>query len=508
MTVHSLAPDVFEQLSTVLSGSMGLYFPEENKRDLERGLSRACDAFGFSSVEQLADWTVSGALPREQVERLASYLTIGETYFFRERAAFTVLGETIVPQLVERSESGAAHIRFWSAGCCTGEEAYTIAILVDMLRERIGGLNASIFATDINPHFLEKASRGIYGEWSFRGVPSWIRDKYFEQLSPGAFRIHPRIAARVAFSYLNLVEDSYPSLTSGINALDVIFCRNVLMYFHDTTRAAVIRRLWRALRVGGWLIVGASELSQHLYTDFDQRSFGDVIAYQKKSETTSDAQSAAALYAPTVAFETAQSTAVQRRPKHESSHRNAAPRTMSQPGAARHTSDEIAARLKHLSTNGKYADLVSEFSVATDAVQRRCIDSHPELTAALARAFASTGNLTEANRWCEHGLRQQKMNPVLHYLHANILLEGGAVDDAEAALNRALYLDHDFLLALFTLGNIRRRRKNYADAAKHYRRIAFLLESMRDDEVIQESDGLTAARMKQMIAAFLEAPSS
>ena len=110
-------------------------------------------------------------------------------------------------------------LRIWSAGCCTGEEPYSIAILLDRLSQHIGQSSAKILATDINPIFLEKAAEGVYSEWSFRGTPAGVKERYFKPRKNGRFEILPRIRKRVAFSYLNLAEGFNPDIINGTNAI-------------------------------------------------------------------------------------------------------------------------------------------------------------------------------------------------------------------------------------------------------------------------------------------------
>ena len=254
MEKPSALPDaVLSAVSEFMGTQLGLYFPRERWGDLERGISAAARDFEFPDTQACVRWLVSSPLTRNHVEVLASHLTIGETYFFREQRSLEVLEQKILPELLRARGEGERRLRVWSAGCSTGEEAYSIAMLLDRLIPDPQAWNVTILATDINARSLSKAAAGVYGEWSFRGAPEWIKSRYFKPLDKVRFELQPRIRSRVTFVHLNLADDIYPSLLNNTNAMDVILCRNVLMYFTSHQVRKVIRNLRHAWsKAAGW----------------------------------------------------------------------------------------------------------------------------------------------------------------------------------------------------------------------------------------------------------------
>ena len=218
------------------------------------------------------------------MEVLASHLTIGETYFFRERRSLEILEERIVPDLLRTRPGSSTQLNMWSAGCATGEEPYSIAIMLSELMAPWKYANIEILATDLNTKSLRKASQGTYTEWSFRGTPQWVRRRYFEPAENGRFAVTPAIKRMVTFAQLNLMDDDYTPLSNGTSGLDVIFCRNVLMYFTPEGMRKVVRQLYRYLATDGWLIVSPTETSQELFAAFATTSFGDVTLYKKSAK--------------------------------------------------------------------------------------------------------------------------------------------------------------------------------------------------------------------------------
>ena len=260
----------YEPLSKLLSAHVGLYFPRKRRADLERGLALAAKDLGFPGEDACATWLLSGRAGREPIEILASHLTVGETYFFRDGKIFDALELEVLPELLRTRAS----IRIWSAGCCSGEEPYSIAMLLDRMARGRDGIH--IFATDINPRFLEKAAEGLYGEWSFRDVPSWISG-YFRKKEKG-YELLPRIREMVRFSRHNLVEDAYPE------GMDIILCRNVLMYFSPEMQESAANRLYGAAVENGWLVVSPAELSEALFHRFESVDFPGAVFYRKPKE--------------------------------------------------------------------------------------------------------------------------------------------------------------------------------------------------------------------------------
>ena len=286
-TVTSKIPEeLLDALSDYVNSRMGLHFPLERRRDLERGMSQAAPELGFDDAESCARWLLVSPLTTQQVETLASHLTVGETYFFRDRKLFEILEGSILPALIEERRKTGRQLRIWSAGCATGEEPYSIAILLGRMIRDIEDWNITLLATDINPLFLHRSLSGTYGEWSFRDVQPWIKKRYFRKTDLGTHEILPDIRKRVTFSYHNLAEDPYPSLVNNTNAMDIIFCRNVLMYFSKNRQKEVIGKFYRCLVDGGFLIVSPAEMSAPLFSPFASESFQEATLYRKDPART------------------------------------------------------------------------------------------------------------------------------------------------------------------------------------------------------------------------------
>ena len=459
---------LLSSLSDFLAAQMGLQFPRERWSDLERGIAAAAAEFGIVDLDSCIRSLMATPLTQNQVEILASHLTVGETYFFREKRSFEVLEEHILPELLRTRGAAESPLRIWSAGCCTGEEPYSIAMLLDRLIPDAAARNVTILATDINPRFVRKAAEGVYGAWSFRETPDWIRERYFKRRKDGRFEIKPQIRKRVTFSYLNLAGDVYPSLWNNTNAMDVIFCRNVLMYFGAEQAAQAVAKLRRSLVDGGWLITSPAETSGRLFSAFTTVEFPGVFFYRRTAGG-----------APRTVV------AGNRVPEF-----NVAPKSLHPEG--------LTAFPESVLPEDPQPEPVRVHETESVAIHEQKPDES-EAPRRKARACADQGKLGEAIEWCEKAIAADRLDPASYYLLATIQQEQGQGDAAVQSLKRALYLDPEFVLAHFGLGNLCLSQGRHRDAQRHFGNALALLQDRPHAEILPESDGLTAGRLLEII---------
>jgi chemotaxis protein methyltransferase CheR len=212
----------------------------------------------------------------DEIQAIMDILTVNETYFFREKYQLKAFSEEILPELREKNKD-KKRISIWSAACSTGEEPYTIAMLI-LEDGGFNGWDISILASDISQRALHVARRGVYKKNSFRDTSQYFIKKYFHEQESGEQRITDRVRRFVNFSFLNLVDSNKVKL---VGPMDVIFCRNVLIYFDWTTREKVVKNLFEALKEGGYLLLGHTESLINLSTNFTLKHFKNDIVYQR-----------------------------------------------------------------------------------------------------------------------------------------------------------------------------------------------------------------------------------
>jgi chemotaxis protein methyltransferase CheR len=223
----------------------GIEMPEGRRADLERAAAQGLASTGAADADELVEMLESPSRAQPALRAMLPALTVGETHFFRNRPQMEALAREVLPAIIARRRS-ERRLRIWSAGCATGEEPYSVAMLIDGLLADRRDWDVRIVGTDLNPEALERARLGVYGSWSFREVPEPMMRTHFEPSASGKLELSPAIREMVSFSPLNIVTADYGALPLALTDLDLILCRNVLIYF----RPEVVARRGAATRGG------------------------------------------------------------------------------------------------------------------------------------------------------------------------------------------------------------------------------------------------------------------
>jgi chemotaxis protein methyltransferase CheR len=271
----ALGPEEFRQLRDFISGFCGLWFDDDSAYFLERRLQQRLRERQLDSFLDYYYLLLYGAEREEELARVVDVLTTNETYFFREMNQLRALTEEIVPELVARR--GGRRLRVWSAGCSTGEEPYTLAILL-LEHPLLAGREPEIFASDISQRVLQVARRGVYTASSFRSTEPAYRERYFEPVDAASSRVADRVRRLVTFGQLNLLA---PEQWTILGQFDVILCRNVMIYFNGDGKRQMVGNFHRKLDDGGFLLLGHAESLMNVSTAFTLRHFRHDMVYQK-----------------------------------------------------------------------------------------------------------------------------------------------------------------------------------------------------------------------------------
>lgn len=499
---QGISPDTLIKLSRLLSDHTGLYFPEKKWPALTRGVLSAANQLR-KDVEDLVHALQRPAPAKEILDLLAAHLTIGETYFLRDKNFFQILKDQIIHGLLRHPRRKQKKIIFWSAGCATGEEPYSLAILLDDMLPELNGWDISIIGSDINPRAIEKARAGIYSGWSMRETPETLISRYFTQTDNNCFELVPHIRRMVSFVQANLMEASHPALLGCADQMDVIICRNVLMYFSEPNRNRVIQNLTRSLLENGWLITGPSEAGFVNVPELTPVRFSHALYHRKGPPRRSDAQGATALATPQKGGPTFAGTAT----------------------TGKKTPDrKPARRITDRLTGGRVAKPGYDVyqNALTDYHQGRYAQSAEKLTALLfgrpgggpsflmqaesmmllARCHANLGDLKNAKKWCDKALGLEKLNPELYYLLATIHQSAGDLDAAVKSLKQAIYLDPEFIMAHFTLAMALQRHGKVSESLKSMNTALSLLRTKDADDLVAYSEGMTASRLIETIRSM------
>ncbi len=267
----TLADPTFRQLRNFIYERCGIYVSDSKKYFIENRLARRLQVNGLTRFEDYLQMIQYNSNGRE-LDHLYDAITTNETFFFREPHQTDLFIDVIVPRILE--QKGRKEIAVWSAACSTGEEPYTIAMLV---KEKLAGIRADITASDISQGVIASAKRGIYNSYSVRNVPEAYLKKYFTSNGQN-FELSPVIKNMVSFQQANLTDEKRIRAMGG---KDVIFCRNVLIYFDDKAKQKVVSLLYDSLKPKGYLFTGASESLHSITRAFRPAAINKVIVYQK-----------------------------------------------------------------------------------------------------------------------------------------------------------------------------------------------------------------------------------
>ncbi len=483
-------------ISEQIERKLGLAFPKNRFSDLKYALNSALPEIGFKTdYATFGDAMVNNRLTQNQSDTLVLYLTIGETYFFREKTSLDVFTHTIIPELIKNRDQLKREIRIWSAGCCTGEEAYTIAILLTETLPDIETWKITIIGTDINRNFLHKARNGRYTQWSFRDTPESLKKKYFTQIGK-EFEVIPEIKKMVSFSYLNLAEEKYPMTENNTFAMDVIFCRNVLMYFSSAQAKKVVMRFKECLSHDGWFITSPVEVSSAYFSILNQVIIKEALLY-RNGEWSHESDFQFPPHRPltkTEEFKPANSLSTLFDQKEKKTNEPTLPFYKAEPETKK---DDLLIDLKpiyRLIEAARYENALSHL--------QKLSTLHPDDTTIkflMTKVFANMGKHAEARFFCDELISKDKLNSDYYYLLATILFDQGEKEAAEKVINQVLYIDPNHLMAHFLKANISWIFGKKQVATKHYENLLDLIRNMDDSETIADSGGLTVGRLKEMI---------
>lgn len=431
------------------------YYHDKDELLWERVLRRlAATAMADSTayLERLED------LDRGEVEwaALEAEITIGETFFFRYAEQFDALTSRILPDLIARNRD-RRRLRIWSAGCASGAEPYSVAIVLrNLLGEAWGDWQVSVIGTDMNVSAIAAARQADFGRWALRSLPEADRSRYFRQVSPTTWSLRPAWRAAVQFERHNLL-----SLLDGTSPLqftdfDLILCRNVLIYFHPAMAARVVAALGACLVDDGWLLVGHAEPNPAFADTLQPVILPGTTAYRRGAMAAPVPMPAA--FVPLLPPAPAPLPAARPRP--------AVPQAALSPVPA--------------------ADL-------DDVVET-------------VRTQADRGELEAARRTCHAGLDTNPTSPALHFYDGLVARALGAGREAEAAFRRAIYLDRNFALAHHHLGLLlvdsgreRAGRRSIGHAAR-------IASAMDGTLLLAQGDGMTAGALRRVAHLPLTAP--
>ncbi len=434
-----------EEARAFIARRFGHQCAPERSDGLRRALQQAAQACGFEDPSQYLQELLAEAGGDRLSGKIFAELSVGETYFFRDPDVFAAIQNVLLPELEARNPGRL--LRVWSAGCATGEEAYSLAILLSRARSRHPALRFEVRASDLNGAFLERARAGVFREWSFRAAPPWLKPAYFEAGPNGTWTLRRTQDVAVDFFPLNLAEGSFPSAANGTADLDLIFCRNVLLYFTPEQFARTVRQLARCLRPGGWLVLSPVEVTHTSEPLLRPLRSGGTTVFVRSGEGAG----------------------------------GAAPPERVQG----YTAEESVRSILAAASAGRPPEGLGEEAraAAANRVAPQAQDDRPLPRPAPEPAAG-------------------KLDPARYHAAAMAQQEAGAWQEAEHSLRCALYLDPAFVAARVSLGVLLMKRRRPAEACRCFRHAIDQLQRLAPDAQVPGIDiprGILAPMLQTLL---------
>ncbi|MBI5816403.1 MAG: hypothetical protein HZB29_12420 [Nitrospinae bacterium] len=479
--------DLLRRLKRLVQSKAGLRVNPGNDKTLETAITSRMKSLHISSPEDycaiLESSAQSAALERKE---LARFITVGETYFFRDSGQFSLIRRVILPELIKRHNEDKT-LRIWSAGCSTGEEPYSIAMAVDELLPAGNGWNIFIAGTDLREDFLAKAKSAIYGDWSFRLTSPKFKERYFKKNSRNEWELDGRIRGMVTFTEADLAFPDSSDSGALPGEMDLILCRNLLLYYGREFAGEIAERLAAALNEEGYLLTGHGELYSTPVKGLKCRIFPESAVYQRITAQSPPKRQSTDTPAP-VRFD----AAAIKRPA----------RTIMKDAARGQTSDIAAGALtingasdiESLLEKGEYGHVVKKAGMilAEDpkSVKILCL---------AARALANMGDHDGALRYLQRAVEADWNAMEPHYLISRIAEEAGDIEMAKDSLRKVIYLAPAFAPAFLDLAAILENDGDLNGAIKMRKAALDALNAMPDDSAIEYYEGITAAQLRERI---------
>jgi chemotaxis protein methyltransferase CheR len=447
--------------------------------------------------------SLPGTASEREWQHLAELLTNNESYFFRDREQLNLLKNQIFPQLIkQKRQQGNLSLRIWSAGCSTGQEPYSLAIMLKELLLDINAWKLSIFGTDIDLTALNQARAGIYSEWSFRDTEPRIKQQYFEPLARN-YQIERSIRQMVTWQKLNLLSDQFPQLFSNLGEIDLIVCRNVFIYFGSTTIGKILSKFYNALQPDGYLLVGHSELTGQNLSRFQAQIFPQSLIYQRrkssdltrqnndlplttKRQPVFQANELPVNPQPSVALTLQQQVKPPLIPQLLKINLASAAQAMS----AKEDAQKLLQQAKHLwqqkQSNLAIKKAEQALAIQPDDLSACCL---------LGKIYLEQNQLDLAIAMSDRALAIDSLNLAVNYLLAEIALSQDDDAVAKTIFKKILYLDPESIKAAIELNRIYQQAGDRPRANKMEQQAMKILQKLPHSQILPTCNNLSVAEL-------------
>lgn len=529
----------FVKFRDLIRTKSGIFFADRKRADLKAGVLKAFHYSDEKNLAQYFDHLYNEKSNSPSFKLLVSFLTIGETYFFRH---FDVIERVVLPNLI-KSHQHDKTLRIWSAGCSTGEEPFTVAMVLNQLLPDIREWSISIIGTDINVNSLQYAKDAVYRPWSLRSINDYYKNNYFTK-KDGLYYLDERARSLVKYDYLNLVDDAYPSAETSTRDLDLIFCRNVTIYFEMETTIKAVHKFYDCLKEKGYLAVGHAEPSSLIYDAYVSEIYPDAVIYRRDTtlkkeqqyktgirirrdifKDYSDQQTMTSVSKPAMPDLAVLQKQIEKLQVHKT------PSDIDIPPATRsEIREKLSQRSEQIET--KRTKALPEETISETEIERRAKLNESELFskgielfqqkdfAAAEKAFielverypknaralymiahikANKDQVEDAKQFCNNAIENDSLLIEAYYLLGLIHKEENAFDESIKLLKKTIYIDPNFAIGYYDLAVNYFKLGDNVQGHKYLKQTERILKTCNPEDRIGLLDDLTARELGMMV---------
>lgn len=504
--IYFLSPELRQDFVTLIAKQTGIEIREQNYISLGENIRSRVKTLNVNTPEAYYNLLSTPNSESEQEwQKFVCLMTNKESYFFRDKGQFILLRNHIFPEIIKNKQN-VKNIRILSAGCSTGQEPYSLAILLRQMIPDVGGWTLNILGVDINQDAINQAQKGVYNAWSFRQVDDEIKEKYFKFVGSD-YQLNQTVKGMVKFQRVNLAKDIFPNPNSDLRDMDLIICRNVFIYFTPSAINGVIEKFYYTLQDRGYLLTGHAELNASQISGFQVHLFPESVIYQKQDKfvrqpTVSHTAAAEAEPEKSV-FERLELQLNKTVIKPGITPLSTQPKTFEKLFTEFKSKPEpVSLPKEEVKTDTSQGDLLKE---AEELIQAKSyfmagkkidlvINSSPRNHRAyylLAQINANLGKYDEAVKSCKKAIEIDSFSVAPLHLLVQISEEKGDLEEAKQLLKKIIYLEPCSVAAYLNLASLYQQEGDYKRADKMQQSALKILKGLPADTKVPELGNVT-----------------
>ncbi|MBF0119816.1 MAG: tetratricopeptide repeat protein [Desulfobacterales bacterium] len=446
--INIIGDDLLESFKEFISSNTGISIRKQDTDNFKKILSERIKLLNLESPNKYYDLLINSYDGRVEIRNLSNLLTTGESYFFRDKGQISTLKNFILPEIFKKKEK-EKRIRILSAGCSTGEEPYSIAILITKLIANLYDWKINIIGIDINENSIERAKKATYTDWSFRMVEPDLKIGYFSQKND-KWILDDKIRNMVNFFTINLIADTLPNYSIQLCDFDIILCRNVFIYFNNNSIAIVLKKLLNTLNEEGYLITGHGELYAQNLSHLKPLVLSDSVIYRKVTDPIT------------------------------------VPPKAEKPQEIEKKGKPIYPKTKEIKKEDK------PFTTPNN------LDTYMTM----AKSYANSSDYNKAIEACRKAIEVNSNFAEPYFLLAHIAEDLGNKEEAKNYFKKVIYLSPKFIAAYVELGALYNLEKDIIRAKKMYSTAKELLMDVPRETFIDGYETMTAGELLEYLKQY------